>query len=135
MDLIKCTVDGFPDTVDGSPLKKALEMRIKRAASNVKHTAADIKSIVDDYLTSEKDDIPNIKSSAMVIHNTNCLMIKLNAISTNEINLCDLTRLYNMEGIGMEYEFLPKLGALTLYLYPLEYRIPNWVNFNQSRYN
>jgi hypothetical protein len=123
-------MDVIERVVDGSPLKQALERRIQRAASNVRHTAADIKGIVDDYLLNNTEDIPSITSSAIVIHNTNCLKINLSKISTNEINMCNLVRLYNLEGIGMEYEFIPKLGNLTLYLYPLEYRIPNWVNFN-----
>ncbi len=136
MDPIKCTVDGFPQTVNSSPLKKALERRIQRAANNVEHTAESIKAVVDEYLLNEKSDITNnIKSSATVVHDTTCLTIKLNGIHTNEVNLCVLTRLYNMEGIGLEYEFLPKLGSLTLDLYPLEYRVPNQGNANYNRIN
>lgn len=136
MDPIKCTIDGFPQTVNSSPLKKALEWRIKRAASNVEHTAENIKTVVDDYLLNEKTDIGNnIKSSATVNHNTICLTIKLNGIHTNEVNLCELTRLYNMEGIGLEYEFLPKLGSLTLDLYPLDCRVLNQGNISHNRIN
>ncbi len=136
MDPIKCTVDGFPQTVNSSPLKKALEQRIQRTANNVTDTATVIKDIVDNFLL-EKDDmgIPNVESSTVVVHNTSCLKIKLTAISTNEVNLCNLVKLYNLENIGMEYEYIPKLGNLTLYLYPLEYRVPNQGNVNYNRIN
>ena len=111
-------------------LKDVLERKIRDVSGKVKHTATDIKEIVDTFLMDKPvDDSVSIKYSAIVIHNTNCLELKISGIGTNEINMTDLVKMYNKESIGVEYEYLPQVGSLTLYMYPIEYRIPEWVNF------
>lgn len=124
--------------MDKISLKTALNMRIHEHIDNTHHNPKVLKEMIDEYIRTPigGETIPNIKSSAMVIdNNTECLKVTINGVHTNEPALIELTKLYKLEEIGMEYDYNSVLHDLTVFLYQLDYRIPDWVNFNHNRAN